>query len=152
MLLLFLVGVGHTQKLIGDYVTATSTAHYWQPQVVGQFDYFADSLPYVRHRDLGGNVMIGFWADFQQPLQVVPARKDLHVADLMLLMSYIAPVANVLELFHVQGDVAKANVMEVTAKAANVANSVRIKRKNVLRYKNGAFRPTLCSHRLCLSS
>ena len=150
ILLLFLAGVGHTQQLIVDYVTAASTAHYWQPKVVGQFDYYADSFPYVRHRDLGGNVMIGSWADFQ-PVQV-PARKDLHVADLMLLLS-IAPVANVLGLFHVQGDVAKANVMEViTAKDANVANPVRIKRKNILRYKNGEFRPTLCSHRLCLSS
>ena len=150
ILLLFLAGVGHTQQLIVDYVTAASTAHYWQPKVVGQFDYYADSFPYVRHRDLGGNVMIGSWADFQ-PVQV-PARKDLHVTDLMLLLSYIAPVANLLELFHVQGGVAKANVMEVTAKAANVANPLRIKRKNILRYKNGEFRPTLCSHRLCLSS
>ncbi|KAK4018939.1 hypothetical protein OUZ56_000974 [Daphnia magna] len=36
-------------------------------------------------------------------------------------------------------------------KARVIAGPVRMKRKNILLYRNGEFRPTLCSPRLCLS-
>lgn len=91
--------------------------------------------------------MVGSWAYFQ-PMQVPDRSRDFHITDLLS----VTPVANV----QVQGDVmAKANWMEtatdVADKVADVADPVRMKRKNILRYRNGEFRPTLCSPRICLS-
>lgn len=53
-----------------------------------------------------------------------------------------APIADLVEVVPSKGDVVKTSL---------TAGPVRLKRKNILRYRNGEFRPTLCSPRLCLS-
>jgi hypothetical protein len=146
----FSIGVSHAQ-LMRNYndhrrhqlLTEASAV----PPIIGQADYLF--IPIANnYRDVGGKV-INFWSYFQPVLVAYTDHRDLHVED---VLPAVAPVANLLVApFRVQqGDVlAKAAV--VAAKAANVADPVRMKRKNILRYRNGEFRPRLCSPRLCLS-
>ncbi|EFX66295.1 hypothetical protein DAPPUDRAFT_302760 [Daphnia pulex] len=142
----FSIGVSHAQ-LMRNYndhhrhklLTDASAA----PPIIGEANYF---IPIANnYHDVGGKV-IDSWSYLQPVLVSYTDHRDLHVD----------PVANLLvEPFRVQGDVlAKADVEAaavVAAKAANVADPVRMKRKNILRYRNGEFRPRLCSPRLCLS-
>ncbi len=145
----FSIGVSHAQ-LMRNYnehhrhqlLTDASTA----PPIIDQANYF---IPIANnYHDLGGKV-INSWSYFQSVLVAYTDHRDLHVED--VLPAAVAPVANLsVAPFRVQGDVlAKAAV--VAAKAAKVADPVRMKRKNILRYRNGEFRPRLCSPRLCLS-
>lgn len=145
----FSIGVSHAQ-LMRNYndhhrhqlLTEASAV----PPIIGQADYLF--IPIANnYRDVGGK-LIHFWSYFQPVLVAYTDHRDLHVED---VLPAVAPVANFLVApFRVQGDVlAKAAV--VAAKAANVADPVRMKRKNILRYRNGEFRPRLCSPRLCLS-
>ncbi len=148
----FSIGVSHVQ-LMRNYndhhrhqlLTDASVA----PPIIGQANYF---IPIAsNYHDVGGKVISSWSYLFQSVLVAYTDHRDLHVED--LLPAAVAPVANLLvEPFRVQGDVAKADEEAVVAaKAANVADPVRRKRKNILRYRNGEFRPRLCSPRLCLS-
>lgn len=144
----FSIGVSHAQLMrnYNDHHRQLLTEASAAPPMIGQANYF---IPIANnYRDVGGKV-ISSWSYFQPAVLVsYTDHRDLHVDD---VLPAVAPVANLLVApFRVQGDVlAKADVE--AAKAANVADPVRMKRKNILRYRNGEFRPRLCSPRLCLS-
>ncbi|XP_059351031.1 uncharacterized protein LOC132087931 [Daphnia carinata] len=54
----------------------------------------------------------------------------------------VTPIANFVAAVASEVDAVKASL---------TAGPVRMKRKNILRYRNGEFRPTLCTPTLCLS-
>ncbi len=147
----FSIGVSHAQLMrnYNDHHRQLLTEASAVPPIIGQADYLF--IPIANNYRYVGGKVINFWSYFQPVLVAYTDHRDLHVED---VLPAVAPVSNLLVApFRVQGDdgdvLAKAAV--VAAKAANVADPVRQKRKNILRYRNGEFRPRLCSPRLCLS-
>lgn len=98
--------------------------------------------------DAEGNIL-GRWADMASggddivhTSYITNTRTTSALSDDLPIVSIANLVAAVPVHSVSQADAVKTRV---------IAGPVRMKRKNILRYRNGEFRPTLCSPRLCLS-